>query len=280
MGAFEYVAVDANGRETKGVIEGDTPKHVRQLLRERALLPVAVTEVAEQTAATGSRRLGLRRQGGGRLNAADLAVVTRQLATLVKSALPLEEALLAVSQQTDKPKVRSVILGVRARVMEGHTLADGLSNFRGSFPEIYRATVAASEQSGHLDSVLERLADYTESRQELRQRTVGALLYPVLLFMVCIAIVVFLLTTVVPKITEVFRNSNRRCRCSPDHDRDERFPAGVRDLPADGADRGATCSTAGSRSRPTATAGTDSCCGCPCSAGSCAEATRRGSRAR
>jgi general secretion pathway protein F len=208
MGAFEYVAVDTNGRETKGVIEGDTPKHVRQLLRERALLPVVVTEVAEQTAATGSRRLGLRRQGGGSLNAADLAVVTRQLATLVKSALPLEEALLAVSQQTDKPKVRSVILGVRARVMEGHTLGDGLSNFRGSFPEIYRATVAASEQSGHLDSVLERLADYTESRQELRQRTVGALLYPVLLFMVCIAIVVFLLTTVVPKITEVFRNSN------------------------------------------------------------------------
>src|SRR6185295_7075144 len=129
MGAFEYVAVDANGRETKGVIEGDTPKHARQLLRERALLPVAVTEVAEQTAATGSRRLGLRLRGGGSLNAADLAIITRQLATLVKSALPFEEALLAVSQQTDKPKVRSVILGVRARVMEGHALADGLGDF-------------------------------------------------------------------------------------------------------------------------------------------------------
>jgi general secretion pathway protein F len=204
MGAFEYVAVDSNGRESKGVIEGDTPRHVRQLLRERALLPVAVKEVAEQSSATGSRRFGIGSQRG--LSAADLALVTRQFATLVRSALPLEEALLAVSQQTDKPRVRSIMLGVRARVMEGHPLADGLAEFPGSFPEIYRATVAAAEQSGHLDSVLERLADYTESRQELRQRTMGALLYPVLLFFVCIGIVVFLLATVVPKITAVFEN--------------------------------------------------------------------------
>jgi general secretion pathway protein F len=204
MGAFEYVAVDANGRESKGVIEGDTPRHVRQLLRERALLPVAVKEVAEQSAATGPRRFGIGSQRS--LSAADLALITRQFATLVRSALPLEEALLAVSQQTDKPRVRSVMLGVRSRVMEGHPLADGLGVFPGSFPEIYRATVAAAEQSGHLDSVLERLADYTESRQELRQRTMGALLYPVLLFVVCIGIVVFLLATVVPKITAVFQN--------------------------------------------------------------------------
>jgi general secretion pathway protein F len=204
MGAFEYVAVDANGRESKGVIEGDTPRHVRQLLRERSLLPVAVKEVAEQSAATGPRKFGIGAQRG--LSSADLALVTRQFATLVRSALPLEEALLAVSQQTDKPRVRSVMLGVRSRVMEGHPLADGLGGFPGSFPEIYRATVAAAEQSGHLDSVLERLADYTESRQELRQRTTGALLYPVLLFVVCIGIVVFLLATVVPKITAVFQN--------------------------------------------------------------------------
>jgi general secretion pathway protein F len=204
MGAFEYVAVDANGRESKGVIEGDTPRHVRQLLRERALLPVAVKEVSEQSAAAGPRRFGIGAKRG--LSAADLALVTRQFATLVRSALPLEEALLAVSQQTDKPRVRSIMLGVRSRVMEGHPLADGLGEFPGSFPEIYRATVAAAEQSGHLDSVLERLADYTEARQELRQRTMGALLYPVLLFIVCIGIVVFLLATVVPKITAVFQN--------------------------------------------------------------------------
>jgi general secretion pathway protein F len=204
MGAFEYVAVDASGRESKGVIEGDTPRHVRQLLRERALLPVAVKEVAEQKASASSRNFGIGAKRG--LSSADLALVTRQFATLVRSALPLEEALLAVSQQTDKPRVRSVMLGVRSRVMEGHSLADGLAEFPGSFPEIYRATVAAAEQSGHLDAVLERLADYTESRQELRQRTTGALLYPVLLFVVCIGIVVFLLATVVPKITAVFQN--------------------------------------------------------------------------
>jgi len=205
MGAFEYVAVDGTGRERKGVIEGDTPKHVRQLLREQGLLPVAVDEVVEQKESGRRTPLSLRFQRG--LGAADLALVTRQLATLVKSGLPLEEALLAVSQQTDKPRVRSIVLGVRSKVMEGHTLADGLADFPGSFPEIYRATVAASEQSGHLDAVLERLADYTDNRQQLRSRTLSAMLYPVLLFVVCVAIVFFLLVSVVPKVVEVFRTS-------------------------------------------------------------------------
>jgi general secretion pathway protein F len=209
MPAFEYVAVDAGGRERKGVLEGDTARHVRQLLRDQALLPVAVNEVLgdqQQAAAAGARgRLRFNVQRG--LGAGDLALVTRQLATLVKSALPLEEALLAVSQQTDKPKVRNIMLGVRSKVMEGHTLADSLAEFPNSFPELYRATVAASEQSGHLDAVLERLADYTENRQALRSRTLGALLYPIVLFVVCVAIVFFLLVSVVPKVVEVFRNS-------------------------------------------------------------------------
>ena len=211
MAAFLYVAVDAGGRERKGVLEGDTARQVRQLLREQALLPVSVTEVVgeQKQAATASggtaRRFSFKFQRG--LSAADLSLVTRQLATLVKSSLPLEEALLAVSQQTDKPKVRNTLLGVRSKVMEGYTLADSLGEFPNSFPELYRATVAASEQSGHLDAVLERLADYTENREELRSRTLGALLYPVMLFVVCVAIVFFLLVSVVPKVVEVFRNS-------------------------------------------------------------------------
>jgi len=205
MGAFDYVAVDNTGRERKGVIEGDTPRHVRQLLREQGLLPIAVDEVVEKKESGPRTPLSLRFQRG--LSAADLALITRQLATLVKSGLPLEEALLAVSQQTDKPRVRSIVLGVRSKVMEGHTLADGLSDFPGSFPEIYRATVAASEQSGHLDAVLERLADYTDNRQQLRSRTLSAMLYPVLLFGVCVVIVFFLLVSVVPKVVEVFRTS-------------------------------------------------------------------------
>ena len=206
MGAFEYVAVDAAGRDRKGVIEGDTARHVRQLLREQALLPIEVKEVVEQDDRSARRSFKFRFQRG--LSAADLALVTRQLATLVKSGLPLEEALLAVSQQTDKPRVHSIILGVRSKVMEGHTLADGLADFPGSFPEIYRATVAASEQSGHLDAVLERLADYTDNRQQMRSRTLTAMLYPVMLFVVCVAIVFFLLVSVVPKVVDVFRTSD------------------------------------------------------------------------
>jgi general secretion pathway protein F len=211
MAAFLYVAVDAEGRERKGVLEGDTARHVRQLLRDQALLPVSVSEVvgeqkqAAVEGATGRRAFAFKFQRG--LSAGDLSLVTRQLATLVKSSLPLEEALLAVSQQTEKPKVRNTMLGVRSKVMEGHTLADSLAEFPNSFPELYRATVSASEQSGHLDAVLERLADYTENREELRSRTLGALLYPVMLFIVCVAIVFFLLVSVVPKVVEVFRNS-------------------------------------------------------------------------
>jgi general secretion pathway protein F len=211
MAAFLYVAVDAEGRERKGVLEGDNARHVRQLLRDQALLPVSVSEVvgeqkqAAVEGATGRRQFSFKFQRG--LSASDLSLVTRQLATLVKSSLPLEEALLAVSQQTDKPKVRNTMLGVRSKVMEGHTLADSLAEFPNSFPELYRATVSASEQSGHLDAVLERLADYTENREELRSRTLGALLYPVMLFIVCVAIVFFLLVSIVPKVVEVFRNS-------------------------------------------------------------------------
>jgi general secretion pathway protein F len=203
MGAFEYIAVDPAGRERKGVLEGDTARQVRQTLRDQSLLPVSVHEVAVTESRRRKAQFTVRRGA----SAGDLALLTRQIATLVRSGLPLEEALLAVSEQTEKPRIRSIVMGVRAKVMEGHTLADGLSDFPAVFPELYRATVAAGEQSGHLDTVLERLADYTESREQLRSRTINAMLYPVLLFVVCIAIVAMLLTFVVPKIVKQFENS-------------------------------------------------------------------------
>jgi general secretion pathway protein F len=203
MGAFEYTAVDATGRERKGVLEGDTARQVRQMLRDQSLLPVTVNEVAQTENRRRTSQFTMRRGA----SAGDLALLTRQIATLVRSGLPLEEALLAVSEQTEKPRIRSIIMGVRAKVMEGHTLADGLSDFPAVFPELYRATVAAGEQSGHLDTVLERLADYTESREQLRSRTINAMLYPVLLFVVCVAIVAMLLTFVVPKIVKQFESS-------------------------------------------------------------------------
>src|SRR5215467_4458338 len=205
MGAFEYTALDAAGKERKGILEGDTPRHIRQLLREQQLLPVAVAEVAQKEAKR-QRSFSLVR----RVSAADLALFTRQLATLVRAGLPLEESLLAVSQQTEKPRVQSIVLGVRSRVMEGHTLADGLADFPRVFPEIYRATVAAGEQSGHLDTVLERLADYTESREQIRQKVLAALLYPIVLSAMCFLIVCGLLVFVVPKVVSVFEASKAK----------------------------------------------------------------------
>jgi len=202
MGAFEYVALDATGKEAKGLIEGDTPRHVRQILRERRLLPVKVTEVAQREARR-QRSFSLRRG----MSPAELALVTRQLASLSQSGLPLEESLLAVSQQNDQPRTKSILLGVRGKVMEGHTLADGLGEFPQAFPDLYRATIAAGEQSGHLDVVLERLADYTEARHELRQRVTNAMIYPIALVVMAIGIISFMLASVVPKIVQVFENT-------------------------------------------------------------------------
>ncbi|MDE2051206.1 MAG: type II secretion system inner membrane protein GspF [Gammaproteobacteria bacterium] len=202
MGAFEYIALDNAGKERKGVLEGDTPRHIRQLLRERQLLPVTVSEVAQREATRQQSFSFVRR-----VAPADLSLFTRQLATLVRAGLPLEESLLAVSQQTEKPRVQSIILGVRSKVMEGHTLADGLAEFPRVFPEIYRATIAAGEQAGHLDSVLERLAVYTESREEIRQKILAAMLYPIVLTVMCFVIVSALLVFVVPKVVSVFEAS-------------------------------------------------------------------------
>jgi general secretion pathway protein F len=203
VGAFEYTAVDATGRERKGVLEGDTARSVRQMLRDQSLLPLSVNEVLLTENKRERKQFSLRRG----ISAADLSLLTRQIATLVRSGLPLEEALMAVSEQTERPRIRSIVMGVRAKVMEGHSLADGLTDFPAVFPELYRATVSAGEQSGHLDTVLERLADYTESREQLRSRTLTAMLYPVLLFIVCVSIVAMLLTFVVPKIVKQFENS-------------------------------------------------------------------------
>jgi len=202
MGAFEYVALDNTGKESKGLIEGDTAKHVRQILRDRHMLPVQVTEVAQKEARR-QRTFSLR----SGVSPGELAMLTRQLASLSQSGLPLEEALLAVAQQNDQPRTKSILLGVRSRVMEGHTLADGLGEFPQAFPELYRATVAAGEQSGHLDIVLDRLADYTEARQELRQQITNAMIYPIALVTMAFAIISFMLATVVPRIVSVFENA-------------------------------------------------------------------------
>ena len=205
MGAFEFVALDKSGKESKGLLEGDTPRHVRQILRERQLLPVSVTEVAKKESRRQSN-FSIRRG----MSASELALLTRQLATLSQAGLPLEEALLAVSQQNENPRTQSILLGVRSRVMEGHSLADGLADFPQAFPELYRATVAAGEQSGHLDAVLERLAEFTETRQVLQQQIRNALIYPIALVVTAVAIISFMLAYVVPKVVYIFENYDQQ----------------------------------------------------------------------
>jgi general secretion pathway protein F len=206
MGAFEYVALDPQGKERKGLIEGDTAKHVRQLLRDKQLLPLEILEAAQREQKQSRSRRPFVRRG---LSSLDLALLTRQLATLLRSGLPLEETLQAVAEQTEKARVQRIVLGVRSKVVEGHPLADGLRDFPQAFPEIYRATVSAGEQSGKLDSVLERLADYTESRQVMGQQVSHALVYPIVLLVLSFAIVSFLLAYVVPQVVAVFESGHQ-----------------------------------------------------------------------
>jgi general secretion pathway protein F len=201
MPAFEYQALDTGGRTRRGVLEGDTARQVRALLREQSLTPVAVEAVRERGGGRGGRSRGAWRGGVG---AAQLALLTRQLATLVRSGMPLEESLYAVAQQTEQARPKSVVMQVRSRVLEGHSLASGLGDFPRVFPDYFRATVGAGEQSGHLDVVLERLADYTESRQQMHSKFMLALLYPSLITGVAILVVTALLAYVVPQVVQVF----------------------------------------------------------------------------
>jgi general secretion pathway protein F len=197
MGAFDYSAVDGEGRVRKGVLEGDTARHIRQQLRDRGLVPLTVDELARR-----EKRRTQRYQRG--ISAAELALITRDLSTLVRAGLPLDEALSAVARQTSKGRLNKLVLGVRSRVMEGHALASALADFPHVFPELYRATVGAGERSGNLDLVLDRLADYTEARQGAQQKVLLALLYPALLSLVSIVVVIALLTYVVPEVVQVF----------------------------------------------------------------------------
>src|SRR5690606_38035095 len=188
MAAFEYLALDARGREQKGLIEADSPRQARQLLRDKQWAPLQVKQ-AKSREDTGSSGFSF----GRGLSARDLALITRQLATLVQAALPIEEALRAAAAQSVSQKIKSMLLAVRARVMEGHGLAAALSEYPSAFPELYRATVTAGEHAGHLGLVLDQLADYTDQRQQSRQKIQLALLYPVILMVASLAIVVLLL---------------------------------------------------------------------------------------
>lgn len=204
MSAFLYKALDASGQEQKGTLEGDSDKQVRAQLREKGLLPLSVAPVLTKTPKTTFLTARTR------VNASDLALLTRQLATLVAAKLPLEQALRAVAEQSEKPSIKSLMMEVRSGILEGHSLAESFRRFPQVFHELYRATVAAGEQSGHLDVVFERLADYTESRHYLKQKIQLALLYPAILTLLSLIIVAGLLGYVVPSVIEVFHNTGQK----------------------------------------------------------------------
>lgn len=206
MSAFEYTALDQKGRESKGVVEGDSARLVRQQLREKDLVPLNVTEIKQRTTNEKNKSFSFNQN----ISTTELALMTRQLATLSRSGIPLDEATATVARQSIKPKIKKLLLGVRAKILEGHTLADGLRDYPHIFSEMYCATVAAGEQSGHLDVVLERLADYTEQRQQLQQRLKLALIYPIILTVMSILVVSGLLTYVVPEVVKVFSDTGQQ----------------------------------------------------------------------
>lgn len=203
MPAFEYVALDAAGRTRKGVEEGDSSRQVRTRLRDQGLMPTLVQEIAEKPARLRMPMLQ------GRVSPLELSLATRQLATLARAGMPIEEVLGTVARQSESPRVKATLSAVRTRVMEGLPLAHAMGEFPSVFPPIYRTTIAAGEQAGRMDIVLERLADNVEAQHAMRQKIQLAMFYPAILTVVALLVVVALLTYVVPEVVQVFTGMNQ-----------------------------------------------------------------------
>lgn len=199
MSAYQYIALKKNGSTCKGVIEADSERNARQLLRDNGLFPTEVYPLKKNAS----------KKQRDKIKSQDLSLFTRQLATLLAAGIPIDESLRGVAEQSENVKVQKLIVAVRAKVMEGYGLAQAMGEFPHAFPELYRSTIAAGEQTGHLDMVLEKLADYTENQQKIRQKIQQALIYPSLMIIISIVIVSFLLAFVVPKIIEVFTSSGQ-----------------------------------------------------------------------
>lgn len=205
MVAFSYQALDSKGRKLAGVAEADTVRQARASLRESGVTIVAIAAVSQDAMKTSSN--GRWRRGS--LSVAQLSLITRQLATLLSASLTLEQALSALIEQSENETARQVLAGVRAEVLGGQTFAKALGRYSSIFPELYRALVTAGEASGELGRVMLRLADYTESRQALRQKVVLAFVYPAIVTLVALLVVGGLLIYVVPQVIGVFEQSHQ-----------------------------------------------------------------------
>jgi general secretion pathway protein F len=202
MAAFNYRALDASGREVSGVLEADTSRMARSLLREQQLFPLEVGAIGRLSAS----RLRLGARG---MPASLLSLITRQWSMLLDAGLTIEQALTALIEQSEHAGARQILAGVRAEVLAGHSLHAALGQYDAAFPPIYRAVVDAGEKSGELPQLLARLADYLEAWQATRQKIFQALLYPILVSAVAFLVVIGLVTYVVPQIVAVFKQSKQ-----------------------------------------------------------------------
>ncbi|MBB3330625.1 general secretion pathway protein F [Halomonas campaniensis] len=198
MPTYRYLALKRDGSRARNVLQADSEQHARQLLRDQGLFPRRLNPVAQRPGL-------LRRQ---RLDNESLALLTRQLATLVDAGIPIGDALDALTRQSEEPKSRGLLLDVLRRVREGHSLAESLAAHPASFDALYRTLVAAGERAGRLASVLERLADHLERAEALRNKARTALIYPCVLILVSIAVVTGLMTHVVPRLAAQFEHSS------------------------------------------------------------------------
>ncbi len=209
MPAYSFQALDAKGKKVKGVVEGDSERQVRSQLRGRDLKPLEVKTVRSRTTQAAANSGGALQFRGPRMSRRELSLFTRQLASLVQSGLPLDEVLAAAARQTRKPPVKSIILQVRSRVVEGLSLAQAMAELPKVFDNLYRAMIRAGESSGYLGPVLEQLADYTERSQETSHKLKSAMIYPIVMVCVSVIIVSVLMVKVVPQLVGMFENNSR-----------------------------------------------------------------------
>lgn len=202
MPAFRYSALDTAGKQRKGTLEADTPRQVRQMLRDKGLVPVDIDMIAGDSGHSSSSKGKQNRHAGA--SHTDLALLTRQLSTLIRAGMPLEQALKAVADQTNKDRNKNLIIAIRTKVMEGLPLVAGLAEFPNTFSKLYRSTVEAGEQSGHVETVLDSLADYTETSNALRQKVATAMIYPAILGIFALIIVAVLMVFVVPTVVQSY----------------------------------------------------------------------------
>ncbi len=208
MTAYRYRALNVQDKLVKGVLEGDSERQVRSQLRAQDMRPVEVGLANRQVlGAVGAESRFKPTFFQPRISASDFALLTRQLATLVQSNLPLDECLQAVAEQSRKARIKGILLEVRSRVAEGHTLAYAMGDFPQVFNEMYRAMVNAGEHAGFLGPVLEQLADYSESRQYTQQKLKMAMIYPFILLGVAVAVVTALMVFVVPELVGIFTHT-------------------------------------------------------------------------